>query len=116
MLDLNADMAAFFHPSEFGAAAVIALPGGDLDIIGTPSTMAEQERPGSNSGSSNNSFLVGVADVRLHIVQFLTPWAPVATAQAECLLTIQEGDHAGTWRVRDIQRDGDIARLILNQA
>ena len=116
MLDLNADLAAFFHPSEFGASATVVLPGGAVDITGTPSTYAEQERPGSNTNSGNNSFLVGVAELRIHVVQFLTPWAAVATAKPECLLTIHEGDHAGAWRVRDIQRDGDIARLILNQA
>jgi hypothetical protein len=114
-LDLAADLATFFNADEFGVFAVIGLPAGDLQISGVASTLAEHERPGGNSSSSLGAFMVGAADFNLQATHFLTPWAPVATARPECLLTISTGNHAGQWRVRDIQRDGDIARLILNE-
>ncbi len=115
MIESASDLAAFFNPTEFGDAAVIELPGGPLAIVGTPSTHALRERPGSNTNSSMGAFMLGVADFNLQAVQFMTPWAPIAGAQNECLLTIAGGEHAGTWRVRDIQRDGAVARLILNK-
>lgn len=115
MFDLSADLATFFNPAEFGAAATIALPGGDADIAGTPSTYEQRERPGSNTNSGISAFMVGATDFGLQHTQFMTAWAPVATALPECLLTIHDGPHAGTWRVRTIERDGDIALLTLNQ-
>ena len=115
MLDLSSDLAAFFNPDEFGVAAVIALPSGDADITGVPSTYAQRERPGSNTNSGISAFMVGAADVNLQSVQFLTAWGPVSDALPECVLTIDAGNHAGAWRVRSIERDGDVARLLLNQ-
>ena len=115
MIESASDLAAFFDPAEFGAAAVIELPGGPLAIVGNPSTHALRERPGSNTNSSMGSFMLGAADFNLQAVQFMTPWAPIAGAQSECLLTIEAGEYAGVWRVRDIQRDGSVARLILNK-
>lgn len=114
MMDLKADLAIFFSPADFGDEAVIQLPGGDLPITGNGSVYAERERPGSNTNSGIGAFMVGAADLNLRRAQFMTAWLPVATAVPECRLTIPAGDLAGTWRVREIQRDGDIARLILN--
>ena len=115
MIDFSSDLAVFFNPTEFGDEATIALPDCFATVHGTASTYALRERPGSNTNSSMGSFMLGAADFNLQAVQFLTAWGPVAAAQAECELTINTGPHAGEWRVRDIQRDGDIARLILNK-
>lgn len=115
MIDWKSDLAAFFNPTEFAVAAVIGLPDGDADITGMPSTYADTERPGANQNSGISAFIVGAADFTIQPAQFLTPWLPVASAVPECILTIQDGDYAGAWSVRRIERDGDIARLILNK-
>jgi hypothetical protein len=115
MLDLKADLDVFFNPDEFGAQATIALPDCCADISGTPSTYAERDRAGSNTNSGISAFMVGAADIDVQAVQFLTAWHCVAAAVVECTLTIHQGEFAGDWRVRAIERDGDIARLLLNQ-
>lgn len=115
MFDLSADLQTFFNPNEFSSAATITLPGGTADITGTASTYTQRERAASNTNSGISQFMVGAADFNLRSAQFMTAWAPVATAQPECQLVISDGDHAGTWRVRAIERDGDIAVLVLNQ-
>lgn len=115
MIDFNSDLATFFNPAEFGVLAVIALPDGEADITGTPSTYADTDRPGANQNSGISAFMVGAADFGIQPAQFLTAWQPVASAVPDALLTIQDGDYAGRWRVRRIERDGALARLILNK-
>lgn len=115
MLKLKDDLATFFNADEFGDSAVIELPGGvSQPVVGNASTYADSERAGKNSNSSINAFMTGVADINVRRAQFMTAWHLVSGAAPECRLTISTGDHAGVWRVREIQRDGDIARLILN--
>lgn len=116
-LDLAGDLSIFTNPDEFGVFAVVGLPGnGTARVSGIASTSADMERPGSNSNSGRGSFLAGAADVRMARTQFLTAWAPVAAAVVECSLAIESGPYAGAYRVRDIERDGDMARFTLQKS
>ena len=116
MMDLKADLATFFNPAEFGSNAVVALPFGGLQITGNVSKYALQrmERPGSNGNSGFGAFLAGTAEFNMHGTQFMTAWLPQYENLTECPLTIQDGDYAGEWVIRFIERDGDVARMILN--
>lgn len=115
MFDLDADLDTFFNTDEFSVAATIQLPTGPLDIAGIPSRFNTRERPGSNTNSGRGAFMVGVADFNLRSMHLLTPAQPIAAAVSECLLTIAPGNkYSGTYRVRAIERDGEIARLRLN--
>lgn len=117
MLDLKADLATFFNTDEFGVAATVSLLGGSIDITGNASTYAHQklERPGSNNGSGFGTFIAGATEFNMHGTQFMTAWRTAYDGLTECPLTIHGGDYAGQWRIRIIERDGDIARMILNK-
>lgn len=111
------DMMAFFSPEEFGEKAVIHSATVDLEIIGIPDTMAETQRPGDTANSGRSPFLAGAADFTMQELQFTTPFVFVhqAEAAAENTLTILAGIYAGEYRIKDIQRDGEICRLMLNK-
>lgn len=105
------DLAGFFDPDEFGDEAVCD----GLGLTGIASVVHDMQRPGATSNSSMGSFMVGAADMSLSTISFSTPWPMPATIEVEKTLTISTGKHAGDYRVKDIQRDGDIVRLMLNK-
>lgn len=114
-MDTKADLAIFF--SDFGDSATVALPGGDKPIVGNVSTWAREkmERPGGNNNSGWNSFAANNVEINMHGSQMLTAWLPAYDGLAECPLTIHSGDFAGQWTIRIVERDGDIARFLLNK-
>lgn len=112
MIETAADLAAFFNPNEFADLAII--DGVAQPVGGIMTTAADQQRAGATSGSSMGSWLVGAADLSIQTLQFITPWAPVSAVQVEATMTIPQGRYAGTYRVKDIQRDGEIVRLVLS--
>lgn len=111
MIESPADLAAFFSSDEFATEAVIAGVGAVSGII---DAVAESERPGGNSRSGSSTWIVGAADFSVSKLQFTTSWGSVSRVVPEDELSIAAGAYAGTYRVKDIQRDGEICRLILN--
>lgn len=109
-VETAADLAAFTNPDEFG---VVAIWNG-VSITGIPDTFHLKERPGENSRSSISSYIAAAADVSSQVIQFLTAWGPISAVAQDDTLTITGGDHAGAYRIRDIQRDGEMCRLMLN--
>lgn len=105
------DLDAFFQPEEFG---LIALVGG-VPVPGVMDTMADDQRPGATANSSMGSFLVGAADATIQKLQFTCRWSLVASVAVETSLVIESGEFAGTYRIKDIQRDSQICRLMLNK-
>jgi len=112
VIETDADLAAFFSPDEF--ADLASIDGVAQPVSGIASTMADQQRAGATSGSSMGSWLVGAADLSIQRLQFTTAWAPAAAVEVEAGMTIQTGRYAGTYRIKDIQRDGEIVRLVLS--
>lgn len=104
------DLALFFDTSDFGTEATIN--GGT--IVGIIDSAAATDRPGANSRSSASPWIAGAADVSITRLQFATTWHSVSAVKAEDTLTIAAGAYAGSYRVKDIQRDGELCRLILN--
>ena len=111
MIESPADLAAFFSADEFATVAVIAGVGAVSGII---DSAAESDRPGGNARSGSSTWIVGAADFSVTRLQFTAPWPAVSGVVPECDLSIAAGPYAGTYRVKDIQRDGEICRLILN--
>lgn len=105
------DLAGFFNPDEFGDEAACEGSG----LVGIASAYHDQQRPGATSNSSMGSFMVGAADVSITTHKFTTPWPLPSTVAVEKTITIQTGKLAGEYRIKDIQRDGDIVRLMLNK-
>lgn len=126
-VESDADLLTFFSPDEFGTEAVITSGSGDIPVSGIMDTMADAERPGANSRSGSSPFLVGATDAKIQRLQFTTPFAPIASVRAEDRMNIPAlrsdgtpnnaaGNYAGDYRIRDIQRDGEVCRLLLNKA
>jgi hypothetical protein len=61
-----------------------------------------------------SAFVAGTADVTINKIQFLTEFSPITSAKPEDTLTIPEGSYAGTYRIREILRDGEMCKLLLN--
>jgi hypothetical protein len=114
-VESDADLLGFFDPTEFGTEAVIAAVSGPIEFAGIIDSEAGSDRPGSNSRSGSSPFLTGAADAKIQTIQMMTPFAPVSDARAEDTLTIAAGPYAGAYRIRDIQRDGEVCRLLLNK-
>ena len=112
MYDFAADLPTFFNAVEFADAAT--LPSG-APITGIASTHAQIEKPGDASGSGYNPFLAGRADMLMQPMQFMTAWRPEYDGVTEQELVITSGVYAGSWLIRTIERDGDVARMILNK-
>lgn len=110
------DLAAFTNPNEFGVAAVVQTLAGSIEITGITDAIAEIDRPGMNSNSGMSAFVAGAADVNISKIQFLTAYAPVASVVPDDTLTISEGSYAGTYRIREIPRDGEFCRFLVNRA
>ena len=107
------DQGAFFDADEFATEATIS--GVTGPVLGIVDTYHDQQRPGGTTNSSMGSFVVGAADVSIQPHQFTTRWALVAAVPVDATLTIAAGPYAGEWRIKTKQRDGEIARLILNK-
>jgi len=115
-VESESDLMGFFDAGEFGTAASIqtrteVIP----SVFGIASTSYDNDRPGANSQSGTSPFLAGAADAGIQRTQFLTPFAPVSTVRPEDTLTISAGEYTGVYRIKDIQRDGALVRLILNK-
>ncbi len=116
-IESPAELMAFFSADEFAESATILNVAGSHPITGNFDTMAEIGRPGSTQNSGRTPFLAGAADFSVSELQFTTDWWRVQAAQTahEDVLDVPAGPHAGQYRIKDIQRDGDICRLMLNR-
>lgn len=115
-IESASDLAAYFSPDEFGVDGVVSTQSGTIPVSGIMDVAADNDRPGANARSGSSPFMVGVADATIHRLQFMTQFAPVAAVRAEDTLQITAGQYAGNYRIRDIQRDGEVCRLLLNKA
>ena len=115
-IESDADLAAFFSADEFGTAGVVSTESGQIPVSGIMDTMADNDRPGANSRSNSSPFIVGSADATIQRIQFVTRFSVVSSVRAEDTLNIPAGAYAGNYRIRDIQRDGEVCRLLLNKA
>lgn len=113
---LAAELALFSNPAEFGeVASVRPAVGAAFTITGIPDAIAEPERP-TMSTSSRNAFVSGAADVNSTRLHFICAWPDIAgKVKAEDGLTIAAGPFAGSYRIRQIVREGDLAQLRLNK-
>lgn len=112
-----ADLAGFFNPNEFAEEATIITGTGSFPVTGIPDSFAEADRLGSTSNSSRSPFLAGAADFSVTELQFHLPWHSVvaAGAVAENSLQIMTGTYAGLYRIKEVKRDGEQCRLMLNK-
>jgi hypothetical protein len=110
------DLAAFTNPGEFGVDAVIATSSGSVSVTGIPDAIADTERMAATSQSGRSAFSVGAADSSITKLQFLTHWHLLSGVKPEDVLTIEDGDFAGDYRIKQILRDGDMALLRMNNA
>jgi PP-loop superfamily ATP-utilizing enzyme len=115
-IESDADLAAFFNGDEFAAEGVVSTQGGDVVVSGIIDTEADNDRPGANARSSSSPFITGAADATIQIIQYLTQFAPLSQARPDDAISITTGKYAGSYRIRDIQRDGEVCRLLLNKA
>ena len=113
---LRDDLATFTNPDEFGVDAVIATSSGDVAITGIPDAIADTERMAATSQTGRSAFSVGAADHSITKLQFLTQWHLLTGVKPEDELTISDGDYAGTYRIKQILRDGELALLRMNNA
>lgn len=112
-----ADLEGFFNPNEFGAEALLITGAGSFPVAGIPDSFAEEDRLGATSNSSRSPFLAGAADFSVTELQFQLPWHSVlaAGAVAEDSLQITTGTYAGLYRIKEVKRDGEQCRLMLNK-
>lgn len=111
MVESPDDFAAFTNPEEFGVFASCE----GQRFTGLFDTFHDHQRPGGTSNSTMGSFMVGAADVSITVHQFTTGWPLADSVAVEKSLVIESGPGAGTYRIKDIQRDGDLVRLMLNK-
>lgn len=111
------ELMAFFSAGEFAEAATILNVAGSHPITGNFDSAADLQRPGGTTNSSRSAFITGAAEFSVHELQYTTDWWRVQAAQVaqEDVLDVPAGKHAGQYRIKDIQRDGDIVRLMLNR-
>ena len=115
-VETDADLTTFFSADEFGTAGVVSTKSGQINVVGIMDIAADHDRPGANSRSGSSPFVVGSADATIHRIQFVTRFSVVSSVRAEDTLNIPAGVYAGNYRIRDIQRDGEVCRLLLNKA
>ena len=111
MVESPDELAAFFSADVFGAFAICE----GIRFEGIPDAYHDEQRPGATTNSSMGAFMVGAADMNLSTHQFTTSWPLAATVGVEKTMTIEGGDYAGNYRIKDIQRDGSVVRLMLNK-
>lgn len=116
-VETAADLEGFFNPSEFGEEALLITGTGSHPVTGIPDSFAEDDRLGSTSKSGRSPFMAGAADFSLTELQFQLPWHSVlsAGAIADDSLQIITGTYAGLYRVKEVKRDGEQCRLMLNK-
>lgn len=116
-VESEAELMSFFSPDEFGEEATLRTGTGDHPVTGHPDTMAETAKPGGVQNSSRGAFTTGAADFTVQELQFMTDSGRVAAsgAKREDTLIIQAGRYAGQYRIKDIQSDGAVCRLLLNK-
>lgn len=116
-IESAADLEGFFNPNEFGAEALLITGAGEFPVTGIPDSFAEDDRLGSTSKSGRSPFMAGAADFSLTELQFQLPWHHVVAAGvvAENSLQIITGTYAGLYRVKEVKRDGEQCRLMLNK-
>lgn len=114
--DLDDELKVAFSPEEFGEEAIIRTVSREYPLTGTPAAYADIAKPGSAQNSSRGAFSTGAADFSVGILQFtcLTTDATESAVAAEDTLIIKTGRHAGEYRIKDINIDGSVCRLVLN--
>lgn len=115
-VESNADLMAFFSTDEFAENAIIRTAAGDTPVTGHPDVMSDTDKPGGRKGSTMSPFMSGAAEFTIQEFQFLTQAEIVEAAgtKLDDTLIISTGDQAGTYRIKDINRDGGLCRLLLN--
>jgi len=111
MVESPDDFAAFMNPEDFGVFASCE----GQRFTGIFDTFHDQQRPGGTSNSTMGSFMVGAADMSLTVYQFTTGWPLAAGVGVEKTLTVEDGSDAGNYRIKDIEREGGMVRLMLNK-
>lgn len=116
-VESDAELMAFFSPTEFGEEAIIRTAAGDFPVTGHPDVMSDTAKPGGLQNTSRSPFMTGAAEFTVQEFQFLTAASLVLQAQTSLddTLVIETGNLAGEYRIKDINQDGDICRLLLNQ-
>lgn len=110
------DLAIFSNPDEFGASAVITTSSGAITVTGIPDAIADTERPGANTNSGRSAFVAAAADINVSKLQFYCAFHQLTGVKPEDALTIADGDYAGSYRIRQVLRDGDMAMIRMNTA
>lgn len=116
--DSAEELGAFFSTDEFAENATLTTGAGEFALTGIPDVLSDVAKPGGIQNSSRSPFLTGAAEFSIQEFQFLTSSASVrsASAKMEDKLTILTGSYAGVYRVKDINHDGAICRLLLNKS
>lgn len=116
-VEAHDELMAFFSPAEFGENATVTTGAGSFSLTGIPDVLSDTAAPGGIQNSSRSPFTTGAAEFAIQEPQFLTDAASVEAAgtQLDDTLTILSGDYAGAYRIKDINRDGGLCRLLLNK-
>ena len=116
-IESDAELMAFFSANEFADEAVIENVAGGHPITGNFDTMAQRAKPGGVQNSSQGPFIGGAAEFAVTELQFTTDTWRVqqAGAKSDDTMVVTTGRHAGQYRIKEIQSDGDICRLLLNE-
>lgn len=111
--DTADELIAFF--SDFAEDAIIHTAAGDLTITGIPDVVADNVRPGGVSDSNTSPFISARAEFTIQEYQFLTTAEQAAPASLEDTLEIATGGYVGQYRIKDMNRDGGLCRILLNR-
>lgn len=116
-VETPAELDGFFSPDEFGELATLRTKLGTFDLPGHPDAFAASAKPGGTQNSSRSPFTTGAAEFSVTELQFMCAASKVAGAGAvaEDTLTITTGDYSGDYRIKNINRDGAICRLLLSK-
>lgn len=111
--DTADELAAFF--ADFAEDAIIHTAAGDFPVTGIPDVLADNMRPGGVSDSNTSPFISARAEFTIQEFQFLTTAEQAAPASLEDTLEITTGNHVGHYRIKDLNRDGGLCRILLNR-
>lgn len=111
MVETPDDLAAFTNADEFGV--FVSCESAHFSAI--VDRFHDQQRPAGTTGSTMGAFMVGAADMSLTTYQALVTVPLPSNVATEKTLVVESGPHAGSYRIKDIQRDGVCTLLILNK-
>lgn len=115
-VETQSDLDAFFNPDEFGVNCILRSKVGDVPFNGIVSKYrADDLRLGASSNTSLSPFAVGASDVNATTIQCICRWDVVAIGRSDDQIEVLSGEHAGVYRLREPQQNGQIATLLLNK-